>query len=63
MNIHLVLYLNNEPYNTTKAKIINSVKEYSSHNIIIHDYNLQKIKKSDWFYMIKDINEVNFRSY
>ena len=58
-NIHLVLYSNNEPYNTTKKLIIDSVNKYTNKNIIIHDYNLEKIKLLDWFVHIKDMILIN----
>ena len=55
MSVHLVLYSNNEPFNTTKRLTIESINKYTNKNIIIHDYNLEKIKQTQWFQIIKDI--------
>lgn len=55
MNIHLILYSNNEPYDTTKKLTIESIKNYTSNNIIIHDYDLENIKNKTWFKYIKDL--------
>lgn len=55
LNINIVLYSNNEPFNTTKKLIIDSILNYSNNNIIIHNYNLKKIKKCKWFKKIKKL--------
>ena len=55
MSIHLVLYSNNEPFNTTKRLTIETVERYTQKKIIIHDYNLEKIKEKEWFENIKDL--------
>ena len=52
MNVHLILYSNNDPFDITKKLIIDSINEYSKNNIIIHDYNLEKIMNLEWFYLI-----------
>jgi hypothetical protein len=58
MNVHLVLYSNNEPFHTTKRLIIESVKNYTTKNVIIHDYTLERIKTLDWFEEIKGLPSV-----
>jgi len=55
MAIHLVLYSHNEPFDTTKRLTIESVHNYTTRPVIIHDYNLEKIKQRDWFEHIKDL--------
>jgi hypothetical protein len=55
MAIHLVLYSHNEPFDTTKRLTIESVHNYTTRPVIIHDYNLEKIKQRDWFQDIKDL--------
>lgn len=45
MVVHLVMYSNGEPYDTTKKLSIKSIHQHSKKKIIIHDYNLNKIKK------------------
>ena len=55
MSIHLVLYSNNEPFDTTKKNTIESINKYTQKKIIIHDYNLEKIKQKNWFQYIKDL--------
>jgi hypothetical protein len=55
LNINIILYSNNEPFNTTKKLIIKSIQNYSNNNIIIHNYNLKKIKNCKWFKKIKDL--------
>ena len=55
MSIHLVLYSNNEPFDTTKRLIIESINTYTQKQVIIHNYNLNKIKQKEWFKYIKDL--------
>jgi hypothetical protein len=59
MSLNLVLYSNNEPFNTTKRLIIESVHKFTRKNLIIHDYNLDIIKSRDWFQLIKDLPSIN----
>jgi hypothetical protein len=59
MSIHLILYSNNEPYNTTKQLTIDSVHMFTKKNIIIHNYNLEKIKNLYWFQKIQDLPIIN----
>lgn len=58
MSIHLVLYSNNEPFNTTKRYTIETVHKYTQKQLIIHDYNLEKIKQNEWFKLIKDLPSI-----
>lgn len=58
MSIHLVLYSNNEPYDTTKILTIESIYKYTTKHVIIHDYNLEKIKQKVWFQHIKDLPSI-----
>ena len=58
MSIHLVLYSNNEPFDTTKRLIIQSIHKYTQKQVIIHDYNLEKIKQKDLFQHIKDLPSI-----
>ena len=58
-NVHLVIYSNNEPFNTTKRITIESVKNFSDNNIVIHDYNFEKIKAMDWFKEIASLPEIH----
>lgn len=59
MSIHLVLYSNNEPYDTTKRLTIESIHKYTQKQVIIHDYNLEKIKQKEWFQYIKDLPSIH----
>lgn len=61
MKVHLVLYANNEPFITTKQLTIQTVHNYTSKPIVIHDYNLEKIKKLEWFKHIADLPSVCWR--
>ena len=58
MSIHLVVYSNNEPFDTTKRLTIESVHNFTKREIIIHDYNLEKIKTKEWFQNIKDLPSI-----
>ena len=58
-NIHLVLYSHNEPFDTTKMITIESVHNFTTKNLIIHDYNLEKIKQREWFDLIKDLPSID----
>ncbi len=59
MSLHLVLYSNNEPFDTTKRLIIQSIHKYTQKQVIIHDYNLEKIKQKDWFQHIKGLPSIH----
>lgn len=58
MTIHLVLYSNNEPYNTTKQLTIDSLSNYTTKEFIVHDYSLEKIKRRDWFTLIHNLPSI-----
>jgi hypothetical protein len=59
MSVHLVLYSNNEPFDTTKKLTIESIHKYTQKQVIIHDYNLEKIKDKEWFKYIKDLPSIH----
>lgn len=59
MSVHLVLYSNNEPFDTTKKCTIESINKYTQKHVIIHDYNLEKIKENEWFNLIKDLPSIH----
>jgi hypothetical protein len=59
MSIHLVLYSNNEPYETTKKLTIDSIHKYTQKQVIIHDFNLDIIKQEGWFKCIEDLPLLN----
>jgi hypothetical protein len=59
MSVHLVLYSNNEPFDTTKKLTIESIHKYTQKHLIIHDYNLEKIKQKEWFNLIKDLPSIH----
>jgi hypothetical protein len=58
MSVHLVLYSNNEPYDTTKRLTVETVCNFTQKNIIIHDFNLAKIQKKEWYRHIRDLPSV-----
>ena len=58
MSVHLVLYSNREPFDTTKKLTIESAPNFTSRKIIIHEYSLEKIKEIDWFVLLKDLPSV-----
>ena len=47
MRIHLVLYSNSEPLNKINKRTIDSIYNCTQHKIIIHDFNLEKIKQKE----------------
>lgn len=55
MSIHLILYSNNEPFDTTKKLTIESINSYTNKQVIIHDYNLENIKQKKWFQHIQEL--------
>lgn len=59
MSIHLVLYSNNEPFDTTKRLTIESINKYTQKQVIIHDYNLEKIKEKEWFKYINNLPSIH----
>jgi len=58
-SINLVLYSHNEPFNSTKKKLIETINKFTNRKVIIHDYNLDRIKKISWYDKIKELPEVN----
>ena len=58
-SINLVLYSHGEPFNSTKIKLIETINKFTNRNVIIHDYNLDRIKKSSWYDKIKELPEIN----
>ena len=59
MKVHLVLYSQNEPFDTTKRLTIESVQNFTKRKVIIHDYNLEKIKTKEWFQDISNLPSIN----
>jgi len=59
MSVHLVLYSNNEPFDTTKRVTIESIHKYTQKEVVIHDYTLEKIKQKEWFNRIKDLPSID----
>tara|TARA_B100000674_G_scaffold484598_1_gene490189 strand:+ start:549 stop:1373 length:825 start_codon:yes stop_codon:yes gene_type:complete len=58
-SINLVLYSHGEPFNSTKKKLIKTINNYTNRNVIIHDYDLDRIMKSSWYNKIKDLPKIN----
>lgn len=58
MSVHLVLYSQNEPFDTTKRLIIESVPKCTKRNFIIHDYNLEKIQRAEWYPIIERLRYI-----
>ena len=56
--INLVLYSNGEPFDSTKEKLIQTINKFSSRNVIVHDYDLNRIKKSYWYDQIKELPDL-----
>lgn len=59
MSVHLILYSNKEPFDTTKKLTIESIHKYTKKKVIIHNYNLEKIKQKEWFQHIKDLPSIH----
>ena len=49
MSIHLVLYANNEPFETTRQLTVDTVHACTARNVVVHDFNIAKIKQKEWF--------------
>ena len=63
-NLHLILYSNGKIYDDTKKKLIDTISNVTDRLIIIHDYNLDKIKKSSWFNKIEKLPQLqNINGY
>ena len=56
--IHFVIYSDGEPYNSTKKKLIKTIHKFTNRNVIIHDYDLDRMKKSCWYDKIKELPQV-----
>mgnify|MGYP000042871387 CR=1 FL=1 len=59
LNVHLVLYSYGQPFDTTKRLTIDSVYRNTRHNVIVHDYNLERIKRCEWFDKIASLPDVH----
>lgn len=55
MAVHLVLYANGEPFTTTKQLIIDTIRSFTTRDVVIHDYNLDRIKESKWYLQLEDL--------
>jgi hypothetical protein len=55
MSVHILLYSNNEPFNRTKRLTIESIDKYTQKKVIVHNYDLEKIKQKEWFQHIRDL--------
>ena len=58
MSIHLVMYSNKEPFDTTKRMMKETLHKFTKRPVIIHDYTLDSIKECEWFHHIETISEV-----
>jgi hypothetical protein len=58
MTVHLVLYSNGEPFETTKQMTIESIHHHTTNKVVIHDYNLERIKGCSWFSQIQDLSTI-----
>tara|TARA_B100000427_G_scaffold277514_1_gene246889 strand:- start:686 stop:1444 length:759 start_codon:yes stop_codon:yes gene_type:complete len=59
--INLVLYANGKPFNSTKKKLIETINKFTNRNVIIHKYNLKKIRESSWYNKIKELPKIKKR--
>jgi hypothetical protein len=48
------MYANNQPFTITQRMTIESIKNFTNKNIIIHEHNSETIKKFEWYDLIKD---------
>ncbi len=55
MTVHLVLYANGEPFTTTKQLTIDTIRSFTTRDVIIHDYNLDRIKKLEWYPKLQEL--------
>ena len=53
--VHLVLYSQGEPFDSTKKKLIKTIKRFTKREVIIHNYDLNRIKQSSWWNKIKEL--------
>ena len=56
--LHLVLYSDGEPFDSTKIKLKKTIKKFTKRNVIIHDYNLNRMKKSSWYHKVEELPDV-----
>jgi hypothetical protein len=57
--VHLVVYSNGEPFNTTKRLLIESISKHTKYKVMIHDYDLNKIKTYTWFKLLRNLLKIN----
>jgi len=50
---------NGEPYETVKNTMLNSIPDHTQKELIIHDYNLEKMKLQPWFERIQNLPNVD----
>lgn len=60
-NLHLVTLANNQPYVNTQQLLVNSIKNYTSYNVVFHTHNIETIKDKDWFVYLKDLPNIHRR--
>lgn len=58
MRVHLVLYANGPRFVETKQLLINTIKQQCDHEVVIHDYDLERIKQLPWFVEIQNLPDI-----
>ena len=57
-SINIIVYSNREPFNSTKKLLIETITNFTDKNVIIHDYDENRIKNSEWYDEIKNLPNV-----
>lgn len=64
MKINLVSYAHGEPYETTQKLLNDSIKDHTSHEVILHQYSQEVIQECEWYQYIKDFpNRTIYRKH
>lgn len=53
--LNLLMYSNGSPFDEVKKLTIETIRNFTNYTVIIHDYNLEKIRKKEWFKQISSL--------
>lgn len=56
--LHLVMYSQGEPFNTSKRKMFETIRNCTSREVVCHSYDLQRIKGCAWFKHMEVVSKI-----
>ena len=57
--LHLVMYSQGEPFDTSKRKMIESIRNCTSREVVCHSYDLHRIRGCEWFKHMEVVSKIH----